>query len=336
MNKHLCFWLTIVVGISSVCVADAQYYPRRNPWGYNPYRAYNYSQGAALSGAADLVNAQGTYQNQQQQARITAEQAKQMQLQTQKKAFDLKKYEKENTPSYTENQEKIEQERIRAALGNPPVSEITSGRAMNILLPYLRNLSIAGTQGTPVPLNDNILQQINVTAGGNTGSPGILKAGKKQSWPIALRGPVQKRLDENVSKAIDKVRSDTLTVADITKINKDVDRLEKSLSDNIRSGAIDTTMWLNGRRYLEDYKVGLRTLQSPNAVELLGGGFRAEGRDVQELVSNMTKNGLEFAPASPGGTSAYVSLHNSMVTYAMMSHNNSGFRVNLVPTGFQK
>jgi hypothetical protein len=326
----------VLLGLAIIPQVQAQYYPRYNPYGYNPYAAYNYSAGAALSGSANVIDAKGNYMIQSEDARVQREKAKQEQYKSEKQAFDLKKYEKDNTPSYTDDLQKLENTKIQAALGNPPLSEITSARALNTLLPYLRNLTIQGTQGPPVPLNQDLLRLINVTSGGIGGDPGILKAGTQKSWPIALRGPEQKKLDENISTAMSKVRSDTLTVQDIKVINQAIDSMEKKLSDDIRSGEIDSTMWVNGRHYLEDLKGSLRVLQEPNAVALLGGSYAAEGNSVQELVMNMNHSGLQFAPSTPGGESAYVSLHNSMVTFAMMAHSDSGFKVKLVPTGFQK
>jgi hypothetical protein len=327
----VCFFTVLV------SQAEAQYYPRYNPYGYNPYAAYNYSAGAALSGSADVINAKGNYMIQSEDARIQREKAKQAQYESQKQAFDLKRYEEENTPSFTDQQQKIENTKIQAALGNPPLSEITSARALNTLLPYLRNLTIAGTQGPPVPVNQDLLKMINVSSGGIGSNPGILKEGTTKTIPIALRCPEQKKLNDDIQNAITKVRNDTVTLQDIKAVNQGVATLEKKLQDNIRSGEIDGTMWVNGRRYLEELKESLRVLQDPNAIALLGGaGATAEGKTVQELVMNMTHAGLTFAPSNPGGEAAYVSLHNSMVSYAMMSHSESGFKVKLVPTGFQQ
>src|SRR6476659_8432527 len=67
------------------------------PYGYNPGRAGGY-----LYGSASVINAQGNYTNQMEQARILREQANQAKLDTKRKTFDEMQYEKSNTPTQLE------------------------------------------------------------------------------------------------------------------------------------------------------------------------------------------------------------------------------------------
>ena len=48
---------------------------------------------------------------------------------------------------------------------------------------------------------------------------------------------------------------------------------------------------------------------------------------MQELVRNMSRQGLRFAPASPGGEAAYRALYNAMVSYTAGAETASGFRI---------
>src|SRR5439155_8020394 len=103
---------------------------------YNPYSPYPY--GGFLSGAADVLKAYGTVITSQEQARIMREAAKQARLDTEKKRFDLERYIKDNTPSFTEEQAKIAKQVLRKVQNTSNPYEIWSGSSLNILLDDLR------------------------------------------------------------------------------------------------------------------------------------------------------------------------------------------------------
>jgi hypothetical protein len=52
---------------------------------------------------------------------------------------------------------------------------------------------------------------------------------------------------------------------------------------------------------------------------------------VPELVQSMTKQGLRFAPGTPGSEAAYQAVYNAMVAYAAGADSGSGFRVQAAP-----
>src|SRR5262249_4784468 len=74
------------------------YFP---PYGY-PYQLYPFE--GYFQGTADIMKAYGTVLKDQEQARILHEAAKQAKLDTERKRFDLNRYIKENTPTFTEEQ----------------------------------------------------------------------------------------------------------------------------------------------------------------------------------------------------------------------------------------
>jgi hypothetical protein len=55
-------------------------------------------------------------------------------------------------------------------------------------------------------------------------------------------------------------------------------------------------------------------LQDPNVANYFG-KWAPSGRTVAELVQHLSKNGLEFAPASPGDEAAYQALYQSFLAY---------------------
>src|SRR5262245_42428791 len=81
-------------------VGSAQYYqyPVTPPPIYAPYAG----AGGQLAGAAQVIGAQGQYMQDQEQARITREQAFQANLESKKAAVEYSRWLEANTPTYTE------------------------------------------------------------------------------------------------------------------------------------------------------------------------------------------------------------------------------------------
>lgn len=320
----------------AVLPVQAQYRPHyrapvSNPYNYYPpnYPGYNYFFGNPLTGVANIIDAQSNFMQGEEQARIMREQVNQSKLDTRKKTIEEMWYERENLPTYSDDREKDERLRLRASLHNPPTNEILSARALNELLPYTQKLASQGTMGPPISLDPDTLNNINFTVG-SQGNPGLLKDGGKMSFPIALRGPTQQRLQKNIQEAVQLAKSDELTIDLLSQINKDVDTLDESLSNGIRTSKIDTTMYLNGKRFLDDLKSSLRVLQQADVARVLSNSYAAKGNTVQELVQNMSRSGQKFAPALPGEEGSYIALHSAMVAFALAaSPNDSAFRIRL-------
>jgi len=159
MTRH--FRSTIVstvfvwLGVSGSAAAQYQY-PSVPPPAYNPY--YPGGRQSALSGAADLVNAQGNVYVQQEQARIQREKANQAKIDTKRQAFDEAAYEKANTPAFTEQQEKVDAMVLRRVMNSASPWDITSGYALNKIVPYVNSLAAQGGMGPPVPVDPEQLQ----------------------------------------------------------------------------------------------------------------------------------------------------------------------------------
>ena len=61
-------------------------------------------------------------------------------------------------------------------------AEITSGRALNLMLPYLNGLAAQGIMGPPVPLNQELVRQINVSGGTGQGVGMLRPGGRLPEW----------------------------------------------------------------------------------------------------------------------------------------------------------
>lgn len=288
------------------------------------YPAYYGRYGGALMGASQVMQAanQGTLTN--EQARSDRQKYYQEKLKTKRMTFDEMQYEKANTPSYTEEQEKLNSKKLRRMMGQPNPYELTRGDTLNAMLDPLRTLSAAGGQGPPQPLNPTILRQINVTPVSGAGV-GVLRNGGKLYWPLACRGTTQKKLDTLIPAAVSATANNALQPEQYTAITSGISTLREELRKKFQTDVIDSPSYLAGKHYLEDLERSVRTLQRPDAAKFFDGTYAAKGQNVPELVAYMTEQGLKFAPASPGGEAAYRSLHSSFTGYVRTTQAATGF-----------
>jgi hypothetical protein len=308
--------------------ARAQYAPPYPyPGGYYPGAAGGY-----LQGSADVINAYGNLMQQQEQARLQREQVNQAKLDTKKKTLDWRNYERANTPTFTQEQLKIQAQQLQRVLNKPLPAEVTSGKAQNIILPYLQSLTNRGIVGPPVSLDQAQVAQFNVTSGAAPGaSLGLLKQGEHMEWPLVLQGPTQEKLAGLLPQATAAAATGKLNFALYKQVSGGVEQLRDELKKKFAAEEIDGTSYLNGKRFLESLEGAVTQLQKPGAARFLDGTYGARGRTVEELVQNMTKQGLKFAPASPGSEPAYFALHSAMVAYTAGAENAPGFRVQGAP-----
>ncbi len=301
--------------------AQYPYYPP----GYGGF--YPGRVGGALYGSAQVMNAYGDLGIQQEQARVAREQANQAKLDTKRKAFDERAYERANTATFGQEQVQLKQNLLYRVLTNATQAEITSGKAQNVIAPYLATLASRGIQGPPVQLDPDQLQQINVTSGDSESSVGMVKPGQHMQWPLVLRGPTQKQVASLIPVVTEAAAKGDLDPAQYAELTKGVTQLKDDLKKQFYAEQIDGTAYLTGKRFLEKLEGSVNQLQQPGASKFLNGTYAARGRTVQELVQNMAKQGLKFAPCSPGSEPAYRGLYNAMVAYSNGAETASGFRV---------
>lgn len=325
--------------LAAAAPAAAQYYPGYP--GYGGYRPPAYGPGGAgygagqyYQGAATLINATGELANQNEQARIMREKATQEKLVTRKKSFDLLAYEKANTPSWTEEQEKTQAIRLRRVMNDPLPAEVSSGKAMNTMLPYMSRLAAGGTSGPPVPLSQDLVRHLNLTVPDGH-NPGLLRS-TKLDWPLALRGPEQEVIDVLYTQAVIQAADNKLDPVTFGKLKKEFNKLNPIVIEKLGNNELDGTAYLASKRFITALDEALSVLQQPNAARFVGGQYAAKGNTVQELVQHMAGNGLQFAPASPGDENFYRALHTAMVSYAAgASDGDNTFRMRVATNSQQ-
>jgi hypothetical protein len=324
-----------VAAVFATCAptAPAQYRynlppPPVAPTVYAPYAG----RGGQLAGGAEMVQAQGQFMNDQEQARITREKAYQEYLKSQKAKFEMDRYIEKNTPTYTELQEKNNAMKTRRILNNPTEAEITTGASLNIMLPLVQQMTSQGIAGPPIALDQATLNRINVKAPNYSGHLAKFKDGGKLKWPIAVRGrELQKGLAATLPDAVAAAQDDTLELKTYNKLRKDVKDLREEVAADYRKNQIDLGSYLAADQFLEDLNFAVGDLTMAGASKALSGAAGGlKGRNVQEMVEYMTRQGLTFAPATPGNENAYFSLQSSMSRYAISTNHGYGMQMQTI------
>ena len=304
----------------------AGYYP-----GY-PGGFYPGAVGGAYYGQAALVSAQGELMVQREQAYQEREKANQMKLETKKKSFEQMMYEKANTATLTENLQYEAGLSTARLMTSPMPAEITSGKTLNFMLPMIKSLALKGTQGPPIPLNQDQLSHVNVTIGKDGTNLGMLTGGGNNlDWPLCLHGPKQKKLAQEIPAAVSQARTGSLDAKLYRDIKTQLGDLNEDLSKRFRKEEIDGGEYLEGKRFLEPLTQSVDALRSPTSQRFLSGSYAAKGRTVTELADNMVKNGLSFAPCNPGDEAVYYALNDLFVAYTTSAQAAAGFQVRYNP-----
>jgi hypothetical protein len=334
------FGLAILIVLMAWAAADAQYAirpypgPFRGPW-YPPgpygYSSYPYPDWQSDmywdDGGAALVNAYANYQVQSQQADLIREKVAAEKIANQKSLADMIRYEQSQEPTEAEVKARRREQEIRDALGEPTTLDITSGRALNTLPPYLASLRKQGKGGTDVKLDPEVVAGLNVARPeGRTLGP-ILLATRADQWPQILRGPEQHTLVELLQKAVKQAVAKQLDVGLVNLIRKETETFQKDFGARYLADKMSVTDFYWGKAWFEGLQRSYDTLLAPEALSLLG--VTAAAETVDELVQYMTVKGLRFAAALPNHEAAYIALHSAFVQYANGDVNASGFRLRI-------
>jgi hypothetical protein len=301
------------------------YAPYTNPnnvgyGGYvGPYGAAGNAAGSYLQGRADVITSVGNYQVQKQQARSMDEQNKQSQLQTRRDIFNEIQYEKENTPTLEDQREQDRQQYLRRARNDPPLTEIISALPLNDLFNDIKRIETEyAIRGPFVPLDPYAVQRINLTDGTTRGSTSQFKPGMTFDWPLVLErdefAPERKALEESIPAAIAQLSQyGKVPAAMQNQLNKTVDRLRGKINDMVKDLTPDE--YISGNRYANQLRDGIKDFNNPNAANFYNGKWQAQANNVGELVAQMTRDGLSFAPAAVGSEAAYRSVYRSLLNY---------------------
>jgi hypothetical protein len=286
----------------------------------DPYAGYGagYGEseiGGALRGTADIVAAQGAWLKSLQQADLLKEQGRGTRLLTRRQAFDEYFYERRHTPTFEEERERFAQMDLERSLNDPPLGEISSGKALNTLLAASAKQFKDTASGPAVPLDADVLRHINLAAGRTR--VGILKDEGRLSWPPVLRGEEFKTerdlLNSLAPEAIYQAVNGRVDAGTLKAMANSIQRLRRELTSKI--SGLTASEFIDANRFLAELEDGLKALGRPDADRVFTGKYAAQGGTVGELINYMLAQGLTFAPAVAGDGASYVALHRALVAY---------------------
>ncbi len=296
------------------------FFPSNIPNNNDDY-SYNippfYFDPTGLQGASQVIRAQGQFMKDAEMARIMRERAKQAYLETKKARFDLEQYIRENTPTYTDEQVKVVKETLERIQQDATPTEISNGKALNVLLKDLSKLRVKAGSISTNSIHPNILQQINVTFGDN-GNLGILRGGNLEI-PVALQEEsivpkqVQKDITFQAKTLYEQASRGNIEAAVLKDLRNNLEMIRENLSKNVNN--IPTRHYIQGNRFLNHFNEALRALETNNFATKVNKyqEFVQQGRKLDEFVGFMVDNGLSFAGATPGDEAAYEAIYNQMV-----------------------
>jgi hypothetical protein len=291
-----------------------QYSPYFPPY-YNPW--YQAGLGGALSGTADVINAQGQFMVQQQQAFQMREQYRQMKIETRRKHVDEYLYERNVLPTQEDERERLRLENLRRSRNDPPLTEIWSGKALNNLLLAIQQIQGRGYRGPSVALEEDVLRHINVTSGKTDAGFGVLRDDGRITWPLALRtshfGEERKTLDQLAAQACRQAQNGAVDADVLDGMTKAVDSLSRQLKRNVDD--LSANDYMRAKRFLNDLNDSITILQDPMVSNYITRKWSARGNNVAELTQEMGRQGLLFARASSGDENAYLAVHRALVAY---------------------
>ena len=271
-------------------------------WGYayNPYGSY-------LHGAADLTRAQGDFLIKKQESFLLREKVRQEKLVTRRAQFEHWDWERNFVLAANGRyREQVRLANVERSRNNPPSIEIYTANPLNFLYDELAKrpaLPIAGSTA----INPDMLTHINITVDGN-GNVGLLK-GEKIFWPGLFFLPEfadeRKELDQLLARCKEEAvlstgsrRADPAALHELQRALdacqahvRKVTRLGKGDSDHSVSDLIEA------RRHLKQLDDAIAVFKKPDAAFYLNS---LQGKCVAELVANMKKEGVRFAPATRG------------------------------------
>jgi hypothetical protein len=252
-----------------------------------------------------------------QQSRLMNQDVERSKLATRRALIEQNMWEQSLQPKAEDvRRYKMEQD-LRWAINDPPITQILSADALNILLRNVLDIQARGGYGPIVPLDKDVLDHVNMTAmpGANIA---LFKEGGKLRWPFVLRDTPWDKDRENVQdlvyKAVKETQADDLSPATLRALKAAISNIDASLDKMSPEMTISDS--LQGRRYVEELNAAVRGLQQPSATSYLNKQSLPQGRSVGDLVGFMNQKGLRFAPALSGEEGAYRSLHQALVSYS--------------------
>jgi hypothetical protein len=213
---------------------------------------------------------------------------------------------------------------LSRALTAPPLTEVYSGEALNVLLAELVQRQGDAGVPQPVPLPAEVLAHVNVTTEHDAANAGLLRDGGKLTWPaVWCEAPLRQRsrelrasLDRLLTEAVPQAKNGRVEEEVLDELRRAFDGLQRVLEKDGQD--MDVMRHIQAKRFLCQVDDALRVLEGRDAARFLGGALTLDPdrvKTVADLVRFMADRGLIFAPAVSGDEEAYAALRRALAGY---------------------
>jgi len=273
----------------------------------NAYAGYDGGYGYALNDGGNYL--------------ISDQQARQARADTRRRTFAEYLYERQNGPTWEDERERFLGEELRRSRNEPPLTEIWSGKALNVLLSDLKRAR-GDLDASDVALDPEMVKRINFTTRGNA-NIALLRGPMRLTWPVVLGDAdyraARERLTVLAREAVEEATSrGRVDGGLLDQLAGDLDRLRETL----RGNASMTTPqdYIEAKQFLNRFADALKALGQPDVGSYFNGTYTFQGATVADLVKFMSTNGLQFAAAVPGDEAAYSVVHRALAAYDRAVH----------------
>jgi hypothetical protein len=287
----------------------------------NPYEGY-------LQGAADLTRADAQYWQTIQQAKLTRQETIRSSLETRRAMIEEAEWERAHMPDPEKiRQEAIQRELTRARV-SPPLNDVWSARALNALLRHLITQQGDGVRGPKVPLNEDVVNHVNLQVGDSTGNVGLLKKNGDLEWPESLLGGAFKEGRERINALIHTAHRSVASgknpdAATLSDLQDQYRKMRETLDNNVSDLKPDE--YIEAKNYLRQIANTITALKDPNVSKQFNDDWKPKANSVHELVKHMREKGLLFAPAvTDQDQAAYVALYHALAAFDAGIERNTG------------
>jgi len=292
------------------------YYPPISYGQMDPRGSSLLGYGYSLQGVAALTSANAQYWKDTQTAALMREGVNQERLNTERRRVELAQWYDTVRPTALRARAQEQATDLDTARRGPADSDILSGRALNTLLGSIQKSGKLST-GPTIPLDEDVVKRVNV-AGSTGGNIGLLKDGGKLNWPEAYLGEQfdepRKRLSRNIPLAVQTLKDGEVVRPDLIRdIRADARTIGETLDET--AGDLAPPQYIEARRYLRQLENAVAALGDAKVANYFNNTWQARGKNVADPVTHMTRNGLRFAPATPGDKAAYRAVYQGLRAY---------------------
>jgi hypothetical protein len=286
----------------------------------SPYWGYTYNPYAsALHGVAAIIHAKGDFLVKKQEAALRREQVRRAKLVTRRLELEHWEWERDfKAGALNRERERVHKAEVERARTLPPLTEILAAVPHNRIFDELRKRPDLPSAGS-IAVQPEWLAHIHVTVDGR-GNMGLLKD-DHIFWPQLLMRSDFTATRERIDQLLALAKQQAIESQSYSRVDPDVLRelrqrvaaCMKRINNEVASGVEDTAWnarhYIESRRFLRHVSDAIFVLEKPNAAMYLN---PLRGATVAELIANMKKEGIRFAPATVGCERYYIALHRAL------------------------